>query len=128
MTPPGGYQYQKPGTRVELITPIVHRVGNYHIWGAKAQIRVAAVHISLLKVVQYIGYEMRSALGIEAKIWNREFLKVDVEHDIVSQTTLDEAEKRLEQVRFLAEHLDLQPITDKIKEVAQSLRSRVKDD
>ncbi len=71
---------------------------------------------------------MRSAVTVEASIYNREFLKIETDYDVISQQTINDIEKRLEQVKFLAEHLDLVPITDKIKEVAQALKDRVKDE
>lgn len=116
------------GTKIEKTFPIQHRIGNYHFIIYRVQSRVATVHASTIQAISYVGYEMRSAVTVEASIYNREFLKIETDYDIISQQTINDIEKRLEQVKFLAEHLDLVPITDKIKEVAQALKDRVKDE
>ena len=105
---------------------MVHRVGNYHIRTLRVRSRIATIHISTIRVVGYIGYEMRTALSIEAKIYTTEETKVELEYDVISQQTISRVEKILEQIAFFADHLDLQPINDKIKEVEGAIRSRMR--
>lgn len=85
---------------------------------------ISEVRTELITIHTHVGSLQINGVELTHLIYQAEVLKFQLTQEVISEDSLKEIEKRLEQVTWFINHLDTSEITDKIKGLAQSLRDR----
>lgn len=93
----------------------MHRVGNYHIFGMKASIRIA----NIWGYIIHIGHKIMNP---------RDLINFELTYEVISHQTLIKIEKYLSEIEFFATHLDLVPINKKIKNIVSLIKDRMNNE
>lgn len=110
--------------RTEERYPAKHLIGSFTYSSRNIVSRIAEERKTIIQAIQLIGYPTYQAVTLEATIYNTEEFMSELTHDIISQETLNEAEKRLEQIKWIADHLDTTELQEKIKSIAEKIKER----
>jgi hypothetical protein len=121
---PTPYKKKPHGTPFEKRIPIIHIIGGFTFDVVKMSHWISEVRTELITIHTHVGSLQINGVELIHWIYQAEVLKFQLTQEVISEDSLREIEKRLEQVTWFINHLDTSEITDKIKGLAQSLRDR----
>ena len=113
-SPLGGYTRRRIGARETLIIPIINIIGTPTLIRHPLTTIIGHPHIITHPTTQIIGHP--------------EPLQIFTTQEVISQQTLDNADRQLDQIMKKLSQLDLTEIKEKIKIIANAIKERYEQD
>ena len=113
-TPLGGYTRHRIGTRETLIIPIINIIGTPTLTHHPLTTIIGHPYAIIHPTTQIIGHP--------------EPIQLPITQEIVTQQTLDNADRQLDQIMKKLSQLDLTEIKEKIKIIANAIKERYEQD
>jgi hypothetical protein len=123
MPPP--YFKTPHGTHERFTIPMVHLIGVFKLRIYQLTQRIGILENVVYNVIPLIGNNQPAEnVPIQSIILETEYLRLALTQEIISEETLKEVEKRLEEIIWKAEHLDTRELDEKIKILSKTIKDR----